>query len=94
MTDKQQEYEVLLKEIEIKVHNLENKEKRKLDRFKYAHKVIFTFIIFFAINLLWYGMWTIISELPILKNPVIAVIIGAIILIASGYFYENMIPTI
>ena len=36
-------------------------------------------------------MWTIVSDLPILRDPVVSLILGAIILIATGYFYENMI---
>lgn len=67
------------------------KEKRYMSRAKIRHKIIFAFVVFFAINLVWYGMWDIISELPILSNPIVAIITGSIILIITGYFYENMI---
>ena len=79
------------KKFTVFAHKLEKKEKDYMNDFKYRHKITFAFIVFFGINLVWYGMWTIISELPILKDPVISLILGAIILIATGYFYENMI---
>ena len=62
-----------------------------MSRAKIQHKIIFAFVVFFAINLVWYGMWDIISDLPILSNPIVAIITGSIILIVTGYFYENMI---
>lgn len=67
------------------------KEKRYMSRAKIRHKIIFAFVVFFAINLVWYGMWDIISDLPIISNPIVAIITGSIILIITGYFYENMI---
>ena len=80
-----------LKDFKALAHKLEKKEKDYMNDFKYRHKITFAFIVFFAINLVWYGMWTIVSELPILRDPVISLVLGAIILIATGYFYENMI---
>lgn len=71
--------------------HLKQKESKYMDNFKLHHKITFAFVVFFAINLLWYGMWEIISILPILSNPYWAIIIGAIILIGTGYFYENLI---
>jgi len=62
-----------------------------MDRFKFHHKIIFAFTVFFGINLVWYGIWEIISATPFIKNPIVATIIGSIILIVTGYFYENMI---
>ena len=70
-----------------------SKEKQYANQFKLHHKIIFAFVVFFSINLLWYGMWEIISRLPIISNPIIALISGAIILIASGFFYENLITS-
>ena len=67
------------------------KEKKYMNRFKLRHKIIFAFLVFFGINLVWYGMWMIISDIPVLNNPVIALILGVIILIATGFFYENLI---
>ena len=69
------------------------KEKSYINHFKLHHKIIFAFLVFFGINLVWYGMWEIISKLPWIRNPVTAIVIGAIILIVTGYFYENLIST-
>ena len=69
------------------------KEKNYVQQLKSHHKIIFAFLVFFAINLLWYGMWGVISRIPFLNNPLAAIFFGAIILIATGYFYENLIST-
>ena len=82
-----------LHEIRENLSVLLEKEKRYVNSFKFRHKITFAFIVFFAINLLWYGMWTIVSDIPILSNPVVALVLGAIILISTGYFYENMISS-
>lgn len=81
----------ILKELKEDITFLQNKEKRYMNDFKLHHKILFAFIVFFAINLVWYGMWDIVSMLPILSNPVVALIVGGIILIGTGYFYENLI---
>lgn len=81
----------ILCEVQKNLQLLVEKEKNYVTQFKMHHKLIFAFLIFFAVNLIWYGMWEIVSTLPVLKNPIIALIMGAIILIASGYFYENLI---
>jgi amino acid permease len=83
----------ILGEIQKNLQSLVKKEQGYVYKFKRHHKMLFAFLVFFAINLLWYGMWGIVSALPLLNNPVIAVIIGTIILIATGYFYENLIST-
>ena len=83
-------YEVVQEAKEI-IETFLLKEKRYMSRAKIQHKLIFAFVVFFAINLVWYGMWDIISDLPILSNPIVAIITGSIILIVTGYFYENMI---
>ena len=80
-----------IKDVKNMLRKLNKKERDYMDDFKYRHKITFAFIVFFAINLVWYGMWTIVSDLPILRDPVVSLILGAIILIATGYFYENMI---
>jgi hypothetical protein len=85
------EHNDTVKDVKTMFRKLGKKEKDYMDDFKYRHKITFAFIVFFAINLVWYGMWTIVSDLPILRDPVVSLVLGAIILIATGYFYENMI---
>jgi pilus assembly protein TadC len=73
------------------LHMLQAKEKYYMNRLKLRHKITFAFLVFFGINLLWYGMWGIVEDIPFLNNPIVSLIIGALILIATGYFYENLI---
>jgi hypothetical protein len=83
----------IFQETQKNIQILAKKERNYVNQFKMHHKITFAFLVFFALNLLWYGMWQIISTLPILKNPIIAVIVGTIILFITGYFYENLIST-
>ena len=83
----------ILYEVQKNLQFLINKEKGYVNKFKRHHKIIFAFVIFFAVNLLCYGTWGIVGGLPWLNKPVIAFVIGAIILIATGCFYENLIST-
>jgi hypothetical protein len=81
----------VLNEMRDTITNFHNKETQYMHVFKLRHKILFAFLVFFAINLLWYGIWEIVSTIPILSNPYVAIILGGIILIGSGYFYENLI---
>ncbi len=67
------------------------KEKNYINKFKLHHKATFAFLVFFGINLLWYGMWAVVSDIPFLNNPIVALITGGIILIVTGYFYDNLV---
>ena len=78
-------------EVKKSIRILIAKEKSYMNKFKLRHKIIFAFLVFFGINLLWYGMWMIVSDIPWLNHPIVALIAGAIILIVTGYFYENLI---
>ena len=66
--------------------DINEKLMRKLKR---RHHAIFAFVVFIGAVFLWYGIWTIISEIPIISNPYIATILGIIILFATGMYYEN-----
>ena len=87
----EEELHLVMDEAKKIINALISKEKKHIEHFKTHHKIIFAFVIFFAINLMWYGMWDIVSQIPILNNPFVALFTGAAILIASGYFYENLI---
>jgi hypothetical protein len=89
----EEELHIVINEAKEVIETLILKEKTYVSRFKVHHKISFAFVVFFAINLLWYGMWDIVSEIPILSNPFVALITGAIILIGTGYFYENLISS-
>lgn len=64
-------------------------EQKVVKKFKFHHKVIFAFIVFLGAVLLWYGVWTIVSDIPIISNPYIATILGFIVLLATGAYYDN-----
>jgi hypothetical protein len=89
----EKELHLVMHEAKEIIEALVAKEKNQIKRFKIHHKIIFAFVVFFGINLLWYGMWTLVDDTPILHNPFIALISGAIILIVTGYFYENLISS-
>ena len=80
-----------ISKIKERLNYLLAKEQFYMNRFKFHHKIIFAFTVFFGINLVWYGIWEIISITPFIKNPIVATIIGSIILSGTGYFYVNMI---
>ena len=89
--DKRSESERLYTEIQWLLQSLQAKEKYYIKRMKLRHKIIFAFVVFFGINLVWYGMWGIVGDIPFLNKPIVSLIIGAIILIVTGFFYENLI---
>lgn len=85
--------EQVISDMKERLQRLQAKEKYYMDKLKLRHKITFAFLVFFGINLLWYGMWGIVEEIPFLNNPIVSLIIGAIILVATGYFYENLISS-
>ena len=87
------EKDKILREVKEVFHTLRVTKKRFMDKFKLHHKIFFAFLVFFGINLVWYGMWEVITYVPLLRNPIVAIIVGAFILITTGYFYENLIST-
>jgi len=63
--------------------------KKIMRRLKRRHRMAFATLVFLGVSFLWYGAWTIISDIPILNNPYIATVIGVIILVGTGMYYEN-----
>ena len=62
--------------------------QRKLQR---HHRMIYALLTFIGIVFLWYGVWTLISEIPGLDNPYLAIGIGLVILLVLGQFYDSMV---
>lgn len=91
--EKQTELNRLLQELQDNLNAIIAREKRYFRRLKLHHKIIFAFLVFFGINLLWYGMWEIVSDIPFLNNPFVALCLGSIILIATGYLHETLISS-
>jgi uncharacterized membrane protein len=88
---KDMDSERVFSEMKETLQRLQAKEKYYMDKLRLRHKITFAFLVFFGINLLWYGMWGIVEDIPFLNNPIVSLAIGAIILVATGYFYENLI---
>lgn len=68
---------------------LTDHSKQMMRRLKRRHRMAFASLVFIGVSFLWYGVWTIISDIPILSNPYIATVIGVIILVGTGMYYEN-----
>jgi hypothetical protein len=68
---------------------LGNENKRFMRKLKRRHRIIFAMLVFIGAVFLWYGIWTIISEVPVINNPYISTILGMIILLATGMYYNN-----
>lgn len=63
--------------------------QKMMKRLKRRHRMVFATLVFSGVAFLWYGVWTIISDIPILSNPYISTVLGVIILIATNMYYEN-----
>jgi len=64
-------------------------KKQKL--FARRFPLLYAFCAFVGLLFVWYGFWTLISTIPILGNPYVSSILGIVILIILGQFYNNMI---
>jgi uncharacterized membrane protein len=71
-----------------KVIHMEQLFLRKLKR---KHKFVFAILVFFGVVLLWAGAWKLINMIPYLREPFASIGAGIIILLALGYFYENIL---
>ena len=79
------------KEVEKELHQIEYKKRIWLHKLKLHHKFIFALLVFGGVILLWNGAWTVVSMIPVLNKPLVSCIVGVLILMALGYFYENIL---
>lgn len=61
------------------------------EKFRTHHKVIYGTLVFFGVVLVWYGLWTVIHDIPGLKNPIIAMLVGMAILALTGTWYKKFV---
>jgi len=59
------------------------------EKLRLHHKVIYAALVFFGVVLIWYGLWTVIPDIPVVKNPLLAMPVGAVILAATGAWYRK-----
>lgn len=62
--------------------------RRKFDR---RFHLLYTLIAFIGITLVWYAVWTIVSDIPIISNPYVAGALGLIILLLLGKFFDRLV---
>ncbi|MGH7195424.1 MAG: hypothetical protein ACREGA_01450 [Candidatus Saccharimonadales bacterium] len=51
---------------------------------KLHHKALFIALVFVGLNFCWFGVWTTIEQIPILNNPLVAIVVGVILLMLAG----------
>lgn len=82
-----------LKSLGTRIKNMEQqlikKDQKIVRKLKMHHKILFAAIVFTGVVFLWYGAWSLISELPWLNNPFIALGIGVVLLLGTGMYYRN-----
>lgn len=54
------------------------------------HKIIYAFLVFFGAVLIWYGMWQVVAMIPYLSNPVLAILLGSLMLAFAGAFFRKV----
>ncbi len=47
---------------------------------QFHHKILFVTLVFIGLVLCWYGVWSLVGEIPVIKNPLVALIVGVLIL--------------
>jgi len=58
---------------------------------KLYHKIIYLVLIFLGLVFTWYGTWTLIARIPIVQNPVVALVVGILMLSFTGTLYQELI---
>lgn len=51
---------------------------------KIHHKIIFVSLVFLGLVLTWYGVWTAIAEIPYIQQPLVALVLGVVVLVLTG----------
>ena len=62
--------------------------RRKFDQ---RFHLVYIFAAFTGVILVWYALWTIISEIPIIENPYVAGGLGIAILLVLGKFFDRLV---
>jgi hypothetical protein len=57
---------------------------RMREGLKTHHKLLFVAVAFVGLNFCWFGVWNAIADTPFIRNPLIAVIIGLILMRLTG----------
>jgi hypothetical protein len=57
---------------------------RMREGLKMHHKLLYVAIAFVGLNFCWFGVWNAIAATPFIRNPLVAVIIGVILMRMLG----------
>jgi len=57
---------------------------------KMHHKVLYAFAVFLGLVLVWYGMWGVVTLIPFLKKPLVALVAGTVLLFLTGAFFREL----
>jgi hypothetical protein len=68
-----------------------NKTQEWRKKFSRRHHYLYIFIAFIGVTMVWYAVWDIISETPIINNPWVAGGIGLAILLILGKFFDRLV---
>ncbi len=83
-------FDQLSKRVEDIIELINKKPKARMRLLKRRNKILFSVVVSFSIVLIWYGLWDIITWIPVLNNPIVACVLGFFLLSSSGYWYINM----
>lgn len=66
-----------------------SKSFKKFEKFRLHHKIIFSVIGIIGVVAIWRGIWTLLDLTPFVAHPLVAIIIGLILVAAaSGFFFK------
>jgi len=62
---------------------------RKREHFIKSHHIIYTFVAGVGLIIFWYGIWEGLRLIPIIGNPLVAVLLGGVmVLVCGAYAYQ------
>ena len=81
--------------LEERLKKLEQKAIKKTHQWRYKfnkkHHFLYVFIAFIGLTMVWYAVWTIISDIPIINNPYVSGGLGLLILLILGKFFNRIV---
>ncbi len=83
--------EALEKQLETLEHEALVQLKEFRRKFDQRFHLLYIFTAFTGITLVWYALWAIISEIPIVNNPFVAGALGLAILLILGRFFDRLV---
>lgn len=57
---------------------------------KLHHRILYTSCVFTGVVLVWYGLWDIVTAIPLLNRPLVALVTGVLLLVFTGSFFREL----